>query len=99
MGKFDLSSEYMPKVNNSSTETEKQADNQEKKTVGRPKGKETTGISLRVPDELLEYAKIMAKAEYKGNLTNYIVSLIEKDVAKHKDKLEPIVKAYANLKL
>lgn len=49
-------------------------------TVGRPKGKPSTKISLNVPDEYLEIVNIVAGIHYKGNVSSYIVSLIEKDI-------------------
>lgn len=49
-------------------------------TVGRPKGKPSTKISLNVPDEYLEIVNIAAGVNYKGNTSSYIVSLIEKDI-------------------
>lgn len=51
-----------------------------KTTVGRPKGKPSTKISLNVPDEYLEIVSIVAGINYKGNISSYIVSLIEKDL-------------------
>lgn len=59
-------------------ENSQQGDNKLK--LGRPKGKPSTKCSFNVPNEYLDMVSIAAAIGHKGNMSSYIVSLIEKDI-------------------
>ncbi len=48
--------------------------------AGRPKGRPYSRISINVPEEYLDLMNIAAGIATKGNLSSYVVSLIEKDI-------------------
>lgn len=60
--------------------------------AGRPKGKPSSKISFNLPDEDLEYVGIAAGINFKGNTSNYIVALIEKDIATNKALYDQMLK-------
>lgn len=63
-----------------------------KNTVGRPKGKPITKISINVPAEFEKYIDIASGINFKGNVSSYISSLIEKDIAENKKIYDQIYK-------
>jgi outer membrane biosynthesis protein TonB len=62
-------------------ETPTSAQQQDNKLrLGRPKGRPSTKCSFNVPNEYLDMVSIAAAIGHKGNMSSYIVSLIEKDI-------------------
>lgn len=61
-----------PALKNESTETPR---------AGRPKGRPAVKVTVNVPEEDMELLNIAASIVFKGNVSSYIVSLIEKDIA------------------
>ncbi len=49
--------------------------------AGRPKGRPAVKVTVNVPEEDMELLNIAASIVFKGNVSSYIVSLIEKDIA------------------
>ena len=49
--------------------------------AGRPKGRPAVKVTVNVPEEDIELMNIAASIVFKGNVSSYIVSLIEKDIA------------------
>lgn len=48
-------------------------------------GKKTVSTSIKIPEDLVEKIRIV-KGFYKGSVSVYVVSLIEKDLAENGDK-------------
>ena len=58
--------------------------------TGRPKGAESTKISLNVPNETLELVEIAAGLNYKGNVSGYINDLIRQDIKANGEVYEQV---------
>lgn len=55
------------------------------KPAGRPKGPDSTKISLNIPNDSLELVGIAAGLNHKGNISGYINALIQKDIKENGD--------------
>ena len=49
--------------------------------AGRPKGRPCVKVTINVPEEDIDLMNIAAGISHKGNLSSYVISLIEKDLA------------------
>lgn len=49
--------------------------------AGRPKGRPCVKVTINVPEEDIDLMNIAAGISHKGNLSSYVISLIEKDLS------------------
>lgn len=76
-------------IDNEVEQKEKQT---KKKKTGRPKNeKPFTRTSIGIWDELYDYFDAAAVLDFGGNHSEYINSLVEKDVAKNKDYYSKLI--------
>lgn len=60
-------------------------------TVGRPRKEPYVKRSLNIPENYISYITVQAGLNFKGNVSDYIISLIEKDM-KSNEKLYNAIK-------
>ncbi len=87
-------------ITNKSENYPKQETQKGKRKPGRPKQKveETKIINVAVPESVITKLEI-AKVCYKDNITMYINTLIEKDLAENYEKYENMYKQLNEFKL
>jgi hypothetical protein len=66
---------------NSVTPAREQSETKPTGKAGRPKGRPCVKVTINVPEEDIDLMNIAAGIAHKGNLSSYIISLIEKDLA------------------
>lgn len=64
--------------------------NDTQKKVGRPKGKPYLKVSFNLPEEYIDTVTLAAGIKAKGNISGYVVSLIEKDLKENEAIYEQI---------
>ncbi len=63
------------------TVEQKSAETKPAGKAGRPKGRPCVKVTINVPEEDIDLMNIAAGISHKGNLSSYVISLIEKDLA------------------